>query len=233
MVEALTLSDLPSVTDLLDMEGSSPAGSAAGSAPLPDEDDDMGFFIEAPVLPEPPDVVDDDIAFLPEDEGMPPPAAKPEPGVLPSGASVGPESVVDHEPVQPPAEALPAVVAEEPAPAVSTANAAPRPVKAPVKADPFAALTSLKLDARRPATKPKAIDHKDAINSLMGELTQVGRSGAPSVLRLEVPAEADGQEIEVVVQLRCQGQVLSEGQIHRPAPGKGSTAKLSVELKRS
>jgi len=37
----------------------------------------------------------------------------------------------------------------------------------------------------------------------------------------------------VVVQLRCKGEVLAEGQIHRPAPGKGSTAKLSVELKRS
>jgi hypothetical protein len=43
----------------------------------------------------------------------------------------------------------------------------------------------------------------------------------------------DGQEVEVFVQLRHQGQVLAEGQIHRPAPQKGSTAKLSVELKRS
>jgi len=67
----------------------------------------------------------------------------------------------------------------------------------------------------------------------MGELTQVGRSGAPSVLRLEVPAEVEGQDIEVVVQVRQHGQVLAEGQISRPAPGKGSTAKLSVELKRS
>jgi len=89
------------------------------------------------------------------------------------------------------------------------------------------------VDTKRLPVKPKSIDHKDAINSLMGELTQVGRSGAPSVLRLEVPPSADGQEIEVVVQLRCKGEVLAEGQIHRPAPGKGSTAKLSVELKRS
>ena len=43
----------------------------------------------------------------------------------------------------------------------------------------------------------------------------------------------DGQELEVVVQLRHQGQILVEGQIHRPAPGKGSTSRLSVELKRS
>jgi hypothetical protein len=99
--------------------------------------------------------------------------------------------------------------------------------------DPLAALASLKMETRRPIAKPKAVDHKDAINSLMGELTQVGRSGAPSVLRLEVPAELEGQVIEVVVQLRHQGQVLVEGQVSRPAPGKGSTAKLSVELKRS
>ena len=99
--------------------------------------------------------------------------------------------------------------------------------------DPLAALASLNVETRRLPAKPKPVDHKDAINSLMGELTQVGRSGAPSILRLEVPTEVDGQEIEVVVQLRHQGQVLVEGQIRRPAPGKGSTAKLSVELKRS
>ena len=43
----------------------------------------------------------------------------------------------------------------------------------------------------------------------------------------------DGQEIEIHVQLRHQGAVVAEGQILRPAPFKGSTAKLSVELKRS
>ena len=61
----------------------------------------------------------------------------------------------------------------------------------------------------------------------------MGRQGAPSVLRLEVPPEMDGQEVEVFVQLRHQGVVLAEGQVHRPAPAKGTTAKLSVELKRS
>ncbi len=231
-IEALTLSDLPSVTDLLDMEGSSAVGLAAGSAPLPDEDDDSGFFIEAPVLPEPPDAAEDDIAFLSEDEDLAPPAAMVMAEELPAGGLSSFESEADQEPVPPPSEAIP-VVLEKAAPVAAPTNQGPRPAKPAVKADPLAALASMKLDARRPAIKPKAVDHKDAINSLMGELTQVGRSGAPSVLRLEVPTEADGQEIEVVVQLRCQGQVLAEGQIHRPAPGKGSTAKLSVELKRS
>jgi hypothetical protein len=110
---------------------------------------------------------------------------------------------------------------------------ASQPAQPAAKVDPLAALASLKLDAMRPAVKPKPLDHKDAINSIMGELTQVGRSGAPSVLRLELPPEPDGQEIEVVVQLRRQGQVLVEGQIRRPSPGKGITARLSVEMKRS
>ena len=231
MGEALTMSDLPSVTDLLDMEGSSSAGLAQGSAPLPDEDD-TGFFIEAPILPEHPEAGEDDIAFLTVDEDMPPLSAEWEPEGVPVTGSGDIERVAEPEAVPVAAEADP-VATEGVAPVASPALQAPHPAKPSAKADPLAALASLKLEARRPAVKPKAVDHKDAINSLMGELTQVGRSGAPSVLRLEVPAEMDGQEIEVVVQIRRQGQVLVEGQIHRPAPGKGSTAKLSVELKRS
>ena len=89
------------------------------------------------------------------------------------------------------------------------------------------------METRRIAPKAKSPDHKDAINSLLGELTLVGRSGAPSVLRLEVPADLDGHEVEVVVQLRAQGQIVAEGQIQRPAPAKGATAKLTVEIKRA
>jgi len=266
-VEALTLSDLPSVTDLLDMEGYTSASLVPGAAPLPDEDD-TDFYIEAPVLPEPPEGLqapgeageaDADISFLTDAEDLPSSAVTFDVGDLPIPESVEPEADVSPEGV--PAEAAepePAPLAPEPevvaesalvsAPEASPESAAepaqtatPEPVRpsspaaAPKhgpKVDPLAALASLKLDAKRPAVKPKPADAKDAINSLMGELTQVGRSGAPSVLRLDVPAEVDGQEIEVVVQLRRQGQVLAEGQIRRSAPGKGSTAKLSVELKR-
>lgn len=221
-IEALTLSDLPSVTDLLDMEGAASAGSAPAAAPLPDEGDDTDFFIEAPVLPEPPEAGDGDISFLTELDDLPPAASETiELPPLPEPEAVAP--------------AAPEAAAQESVQRSAPGHAAgpSRPAKAGVKVDPLAALASLKLEAKRPAAKPKAVDAKEAIHSLMGELTQVGRSGAPSVLRLEVPAELDGQEIEVVVQLRRQGQVLAEGQIHRPAPGKGSTAKLSVELKRS
>jgi len=229
-VEALTLSDLPSVTDLLDMEGSTPYAGAAGSTPLPDEDDDTGFFIEAPTLPEHPGTVDDDMAFLMDAEAPIPLPAEPESVVPPMVIPEPPEPHVEPEPLRPLPEPRP-VEASFHAPSLVLPQ--PHPHKPVVKADPLAAFASLKVDTKRLPVKPKSIDHKDAINSLMGELTQVGRSGAPSVLRLEVPPSADGQEIEVVVQLRCKGEVLAEGQIHRPAPGKGSTAKLSVELKRS
>jgi hypothetical protein len=211
-VEALPLSDLPSVTDLLDMDG---PVQPSGIGPLPDLDDDTGIFIEAPHLPEPP-AGDDGLAFLME-EG--------EPGFDAEGFSAfqGEAPVTeapkpDPEPVRP----------WEPAPAALPP--APKPV---VKADPLAALASLKVEARRPNPPSRNPDPKDAISSLLEELTQVGRQGAPSVLRIEVPPGLDGQEVEVVVQLRHGGAVVAEGQIHRPAPAKGSTAKLSVELKRS
>jgi hypothetical protein len=250
-VEALTLSDLPSVTDLLDMEGSS-YSAGAGSTPLPDEDEDSGFYIEAPNLPEHPGTPDEDISFLMDEELAAPPSLEPERALEPAPAPLPtvlevldtPQELLEPIPSLPEAApvSVPVVMAMIPPPIQVT----PPPVQLPpppvqvhppakpaVKVDPLAALASLKMDTKRPVAKPKPLDHKDAINSLMGELTMVGRSGAPSVLRLDVPAEADGQEIEVFVQLRCKGQVVAEGQIHRPAPGKGSTAKLSVELKRS
>ncbi len=228
--EALTMSDLPSVTDLLDMEGSSPEASFA-SAPLPD-DDDTGIFIEAPILPEPPESGDEDISFLTDGEDALPPSGDPDLEDLPVAGFAEVPAVSEEQAAEVLPEA-PAAVHEALIQALGTPHDAPRPAKAHAKADPMAAFASMKMETRRPIAKPKTSDAKDAINSLMGELTQVGRSGAPSVLRLEVPAEVDGQEIEVVVQLRYKGELLAEGQIHRPAPGKGSTAKLSVELKRS
>jgi len=196
---ALTLSDLPSVTDLLDMDLPVPA---AEGLPLPDLDDDTGLFIEAPHLPEPPSE-DAALSFLMEEEAGPFDA----------------EAFSAFQGEVTPAEAQPPV----------PDSSAPRPTG---KADPLAALASLRVEGRRPAARPKGADPKDAISSLLDELTLVGRQGAPAVLRLEVPADLEGQEMEVVVQLRHKGAVVAEGQIHRPAPTRGSTAKLSVELKR-
>ncbi len=65
------------------------------------------------------------------------------------------------------------------------------------------------------------------------ELTRDGNSNPPLVLRLEVPPDLDGPEVEVVVHLRRQGQVLVEGVISCPVPGRGGDSKLSVELMRS
>jgi len=249
-IEALTLSDLPSVTDLLDMEGSASETSAAGSAPLPDEDEDTGFYIEAPTLPEHPGTLDDDISFLMEDESDTPPLAVPElPHVVPAPVAVeargdAGEALTPFDAglieAQPPT--APEVNSVVPAAAVLLTSQVPAPVVAPAptvpdkprpKADPLAALAALKVETRRPAPKATASHQQHSIESLMGELTQVGRAGAASVLRLELPGTVDGQEIEVVVQLRSQGSVLAEGRLQRPAPAKGITAKLSVEMKRS
>ena len=241
--EALSMADLPSVTDLLDMEGSSSTAAAVGSTPLADDDDELDLYIEAPLLPEPPEEETADMDFLMGGEAAQVPAVEPEAEVVPLDPFALPplEEHADHaEPEAVPAiegpptpEPEAATVSEAPQPTESAFVVPARPAKPAAKVDPLAALSSLMEETKRPAAKHKAIDHKDAINSLMGELTQVGRSGAPSVLRLEVPPEVDGQEVEVVVQLRQGGRILVEGQIRRPAPAKGGTAKLSVELKRS
>jgi len=205
---ALTLSDLPSVTDLLEMGNARPPAPQPSPSPLADTDDDDSLIIEPPMLPEPPTTVKT-------------PAPAPE--------------RAEPVPILAPVAPLPAPPALPPPPAVASPKP-PRPATpspARPKADPLAALAALKADVQRPAApKAKPLDHKDAINSLLGELTMVGRSGAPSVLRLDLPAELDAQDIEVVVQLRAGGQVVSEGQLRRPVPSKGATAKLSLEIKR-
>jgi hypothetical protein len=246
-IEPLTLSDLPSVSDLLDLEGATagPAPTPA-LAPLPDGDDDMGFLIEAPILPEPPEPTLEAFAFPGEDEGLPPVASELEGAPAPTSEfsfigdlepltalHEGQDQEVTHE------EALSLMVglpipdlALDLSPQAATEPPSAAPPRPKAKVDPLAGLASLHLETRKPVLKAK---HSDAqtISSLLGELTLAGRSGAPSVLRLEVPPELDGQELEVVVQLRHKGQILVEGQIHRPAPAKGSTAKLSVEMKRT
>jgi signal recognition particle receptor subunit beta len=232
VVEALTLSDLPSVTDLFEMEGSSAPVVAAGSVPLPD-DDELDLFIEAPLLPEPPEAGDEDIAFLMDGDDAAPHAFEPEVAERPARESGESQPETEPEPIL-------AVIEAEAGPvlvdalvlAVPTALPVHPPTKTIAKVDPLAALSSFIGEANRHTSRPKSVDHREAINSLMGELTQAGRSGAPSVLRLEVPSEVDGQELEVVVQLRHQGRVLVEGQLHRHAPVKGTTARLSVEMKR-
>jgi signal recognition particle receptor subunit beta len=224
-VEALTLSDLPSVTDLLDMEPPRTAAAGLPPGPLADEDEDDSFFIEAPMLPEPPEgtlerEASPDVAAALETRELPTLDDLPAPREAPAEPALG-------EAAAPPAAVMAPIPSLEPV--IPGAKPALRP-----KVDPLAALAGLKVEARKPAApKAKIPDAKEAISSLLGELTLVGRSGAPSVLRLEVPTDLEGQELEVVVQLRTRGQVVAEGQLHRPVPAKGATAKLTVELKRS
>jgi len=88
------------------------------------------------------------------------------------------------------------------------------------------------LSIEAPLLPEPPVTAKQLISSLMGDWTQVARPTPPSVLYLDVPASMDGQDLEVVVQVRHQGQVVAEGLLHRPAPGPGTIARLSVELKR-
>lgn len=82
------------------------------------------------------------------------------------------------------------------------------------------------------APTQKAPNPKDAINSLLGELTMVGKLGTPSVVRVDLPGDMDASEIEVVVSVKQKGQVIGEGSLKRSAPSKGVAAKLSIELRR-
>lgn len=196
--EALSLSDLPAVSDLLELNTSV---VEAAMAAAPDELTDTGLNIEAPDLPEPP------AAQAPEA----PPAPLPE---VEEVEAPLPVKVAPHVPE--PAQDL----AGAPAPGPSAALPIPGP-----SAD-LPPLPTMPLGR----AKAKAMD-KGAIDSLMGELTQVGRLGAPSVMRLEV-GEVEG-DVEVVIQVRKGDQVVAEQRQTRPAPRKGITSKLSVELKRS
>ncbi|HJW73192.1 MAG TPA: ADP-ribosylation factor-like protein [Geothrix sp.] len=250
---ALALSDLPSVTDLLDFDSPSSPG-IAGMTPLPDDDDDTGFYIEAPTLPEVPDLKKEE-PRKPEPEPrkaqpeakqvesappkVEPPSRKqdslPKP---PEPEAKKPEPATHHPLPREAAQTVARAIVPPPAPVTPKPEhhpSVPHHPKPAVKVDPFAALTALKAEAKRPAAgvKVKPLDHKDAINTLLGELTQVGRLGAPSVLRLELPESLDGQEVEVIVQVRKNGETIVEGRIQRNVPAKASTAKLSVELKQA
>ncbi|HZU52796.1 MAG TPA: hypothetical protein VFF77_02810, partial [Holophagaceae bacterium] len=95
------------------------------------------------------------------------------------------------------------------------------------------AVPKIAMPAMPSAPAPKAAQPKSAaaLNNLLGELTQVGRIGAPSTLRIELPEGLEG-EIEVIVQVKAAGELIAEKKLDRPSPPKGIAAKLTVELKR-
>jgi len=202
--EALSLSDLPAVSDLLELNTSLVEAAVAAE---PDEFTDTGLNIEAPDLPEhPASLAPEPVSATPELVRAP----EPPPALLPEVDEVeAPLPVAAPAAVSEPVEAAPAPQAPQPRTGPST---------------------ELPVFPTMPLPKAKAMG-KEAIDSLMGELTQVGRLGAPSVVRLEV-GEVEG-DVEVVIQVRKGDKVVAEQRQTRPAPRKGITSKLSVELKRS
>ena len=169
-----------------------------------------GITMEAPDFPEPP-----------ESE----PKAKPAPVVQPEPAS---SNLHATRPVS--ASDVAAAVAK----AQEKAAAKPAPSAPSMTATPKIAVPKIGMPALPSAAAPKAAPSASGamhLNNLLGELTQVGRMGAPSMLRLELPEGLEG-EIEVIVQVKAAGELIAEKKLERPSPAKGIAAKLTVELKR-
>jgi signal recognition particle receptor subunit beta len=164
-----------------------------------------GITMDAPDFPEPPE---------------PAPKPAPEPAA-PAAASA---DVLATRPVSAAEVAASAAKAHE--------KAAAKPAPA-VTATPRIAVPKIAMPAMPSAPAPKAAQPKSAaaLNNLLGELTQVGRIGAPSTLRIELPEGLEG-EIEVIVQVKAAGELIAEKKLDRPSPPKGIAAKLTVELKR-
>lgn len=172
-----------------------------------------------------------------------PPPADPEPAAaqaltfsdLPSVSDMlEADSVEFPDPPAPPQPLPDEDREEQPVAAPASVAVASRPAEPPplVKTQPLPALPKFTVQSPAPQ-KSKSPNPKAAIDTLLGELTQVGKLGAPSVLRLELPADSGTDEIDVVVQVRQKDRILVEGRLKRPVPGKGIAAKVSVELKRS
>ncbi len=190
--QALTLSDLPSVSSLLEDTGISRPGVPAPPPPPPPP---------PPMASKPPEPLPDEdkteVPLPPVDERS---ATKP----------------ISQEEVKKALAAVPPP--PKPPPPAPTAPVVPR---ISIPAPTFAA----------PKPLAKSPNPKDAISSLLGDLTMVGKLGAPSVLRVELPAEAEG-EIEVVVQVKQSGELIGTSSLKRGAPAKGVPSKLTLEIKR-
>jgi hypothetical protein len=113
-----------------------------------------------------------------------------------------------------------------PAPAV-----APKPASAlsPATAPKKVSLASPLLPS---APKVKPAQPKATMAPMLGGLSAPSLGGAPA-LKLSVPEHLEGQEVEIVVQVRHAGAVVAESQVKKSVPAKGSVTKLTVEMKRS
>ena len=200
---ALLMSDLQSVSQMLD------------------EDTDISGMTAPKELDEPP---------APKPAALTPPPPPPPPPI-PGSESIQTKPVSLPEVRE--AMAAKAAAAAAPAPVIPPAPA-PAPAKTLEAPKTLPSIPRVPLPvpmAPRPVTKsPNA---QEAISSLLGELTLVGKMGAPSTIRLDLPASVEGEELEVIVQVRAKGQLVTQSVLKRPAPSKGILAKLTIELKRS
>lgn len=103
---------------------------------------------------------------------------------------------------------------------LSRPNPAPRPAVSPM-------MVSLATPA---APKAKSPAPRTSIGNLLGDLATPPMVSAP--VKIELPAVLDAGEIEILVEVRQGGRTVGHGQLKRAAPGPGSLAKLTFELKR-
>lgn len=199
--QVLDLTDLPAVGDLLD---------ATDPGPM----DITGITMDAPDFPEPPPS-----PIKPE----PTPVSAPEPPPAPKPAPADPSAT---RPVS--AAELAAATAK----AMEKAGKHDKPAPAPT---PKVAVPKIAIPAPPKAPAPKSASPNASgatnLSNLLGELTQVGRIGGISTLRLDLPDGLEG-EVEVIVQVKSAGELVAEKKLDRPVPAKGIAAKLTVELKR-
>ena len=80
-----------------------------------------------------------------------------------------------------------------------------------------------------PKSKPAAA--RSPMAPMLGGLAVPGLGTAPA-LKLSVPEHLEGQDVEIVVQVRHGGQVVAENHVKKTVPAKGGVTKVSVELKR-
>jgi len=172
---------------------------------------------EAPVFAEPKELVELDSVL-----SRPAPAEALDFSDLPSAGDILDELAAEEaKPLQsklmplPPPPSKPSV----PRPAMPAARAPVSPMTVN--------LTPLALPKPKAAAAPRA-----AASALLGDLSQLNLSGSAASLKIALPASMDGSELELIVQVRQKDQIIAQGQIKKPAPGKGLVSKLSVELKR-
>jgi len=121
-----------------------------------------------------------------------------------------------------------------------------RPAPAPLRpvlpsASPARGLSPLKPVAPKLVTlappmaakpRPLAVPGlKAPLAPVFGDMSHGG--GMPSVLKLDLPTSLDGHDLEIIVQVRQGGHVLTEGMLKKSWPSAGGTSRFSVELKRS